>query len=362
MPRPFELEPAELTRRLEEMVDVTFSDLVSEFLLMPMGNGFLKYPDFQEAYEVFKRQTRAFEDFSAATVMRAIEENSRVLGVLRSILGMTPPEWAELARSEMGSDIAQGAARKLDSESRKDLEIFRKRLLKYKNTVELAHKSNRVPPAVPKNLERLEALVNVAVIYITQGAPQQQEGVINRMAKFDTNNGLESLRYVASENVPYACLLYERYLGRPFATHRDSVSELIGEVMENAVEEWLRRAGVSYRRTGRAERIPNFGQAPDFCIPDEINPAVIVEAKITSDDGTARDKVSRMIGLARQRNEHVADGRSSYEVVACIDGRGFRERRADMRQLLQFLDGKVFTTATLNQLVSHSRIREFVSR
>ena len=37
MRRPFELSSEELRERLEEMVQVTISDLVSEFLLMPMG-------------------------------------------------------------------------------------------------------------------------------------------------------------------------------------------------------------------------------------------------------------------------------------------------------------------------------------
>ena len=116
--------------------------------------------------------------------------------------------------------------------------------------------------------------------------------------------------------------------------------------MENAIENTLRAAGVSYRKTKRAERIPGFGQAPDFCIPDEIHPIVVIEAKITSDDGTARDKVARIKVLASQRDEHAASGRPAYEVVACIDGRGFRQRREDMRQMLKCLGGKVFTAAT----------------
>ncbi len=35
----------------------------------------------------------------------------------------------------------------------------------------------------------------------------------------------------------HSLLLYERYLGRPFAGHRDAVSELVGELMESAIEE-----------------------------------------------------------------------------------------------------------------------------
>lgn len=37
-------------------------------------------------------------------------------------------------------------------------------------------------------------------------------------------------------HIPYAVLLYEHYLGRPFASHRDGVSELVGDVMESAIE------------------------------------------------------------------------------------------------------------------------------
>ena len=201
MQRPFELSSEELRERLEEMVQATISDLVSEFLLMPMGSSFIKYPNFRAAYEVLKRHTAAFT----------------------------------------------------------------------------------------------------------------------------------------------------------------TLSELVGEVMENAVEDQLRRAGITYRKTKRAERLPGFGQTPDFCIPDEVAPVVIIEAKITSDDGTARDKVARIKELETQRNQHVASGRARYEVVACIDGRGFRERREDMRQMLLRLDGKVFTTASLDQLVMHTRLKEFVT-
>lgn len=89
---------------------------------------------------------------------------------------------------------------------------------------------------------------------------------------------------------------------------------------------------------------------------------MIIEAKITSDDGTARDKVARIKELETQRNLHVADGRPYYEVVECIDGRGFRERREDMRQLLLRLKGKVFTTASLDYLVTHTAIRQFSAK
>jgi hypothetical protein len=70
-----------------------------------------------------------------------------------------------------------------------------------------------------------------------------------------------------------------------------------------------------------AEKVPGFAQSPDFCIPHEMNPAVVIEAKIMSDGGTARDKVARIKELETQHNRHVAEGWPHYEVVTCIDGR-----------------------------------------
>lgn len=344
--RPFELSREELELRIEEMIDATFNDLSSEFLLMPTGTAFVGYPDFQLAYEILKRETGGFENFNSDRIISALMENSLVFGVLRSILGMTAPEWAELARVELDSDITQGAARAVDKKC-KTPEYYSKLTARKSAT---------------KTLERIDALVKVAIQYIEKGSPADQDGFLHRLAKFDTKFGRESLTHAAKENAPYAVLLYERYLGRPFATHRDAVSELVGEVMENAIELRLRTAGVSYRKTGRAERIPGFGQAPDFCIPDELNPSVIIEAKVTSDDGTARDKVTRIKELETQRNKHLQEGKHPYEVVACIDGRGFRQRRSDMRDLLLRLNGKVFTAATLDRLIETTGIREFKSK
>jgi hypothetical protein len=359
MSRPFELSSQELAERLEEMVNITIMDLTSEFLLMPTGPAFIKYPDFRAAFEALKKRTRGFFDFTEEQIFCALLEDSRALCVLRSILGMTPPEWAELVRSEFGVDIPQNAARVLDRKCREDIGYIRRIEGRYRNQITKMGSSQFVER--PATLKRIDALIRAAIHFISQGAPVEENGFIHRMAKFDTSKGIESLRYSARENVPYAVLLYERYLGRPFAAHRDAVSELVGEVIENAIENLLRKRGVTYRKTGRAERIPGFGQAPDFCIPDELKPAVIIEAKITSDDGTARDKVARIKVLETQRNQHVSEGWPHYEVVACIDGRGFRQRRQDMRQLLLRLEGKVFTIASLDQLVNHTRIREFVT-
>lgn len=345
MPRPFELSPQTLKEHLEEMVSATFSDLQSQFLVLPKGPHFVEYSDFQDAYEALKRETNGFAMLTEETVWAALRSSALSFMVLRTILGVSPPEWADLARTETKVDVPQNAARDLDTRCRKEPNYF-ERLAKNESTTG----------------KRVTALVSVAVFYLTHAGEKVAKDTVHRLAKIDTTEGLTSLRHVASHHVPYAVLLYERYLGRPFASHRDSVSEFIGDVMESAIEYRLSRSRISFRKTKRAERIPGFDQAPDFIIPDEINPAVIIEAKITGDDGTARDKVTRIERLAAMRDERLRRGEKGFEVVACIDGRGFGVRREDMRKMLIRTEGKVFTLATLDQLVEHTRLRHFLPR
>jgi len=88
-----------------------------------------------------------------------------------------------------------------------------------------------------------------------------------------------------------------------------------------------------FRKTKRAERIEGFDQTPDFIIPSEFNPQVIIEAKITEDDGTARDKVTRIQHLGELSLAGRSEDNPKYEVIACIGGRGFGVRREDMKKV-----------------------------
>jgi len=86
-----------------------------------------------------------------------------------------------------------------------------------------------------------------------------------------------------------------------------------------------------------------------------------VEAKITEDDGTARDKVTRVQHLAEISRRRRLQGQGGFQVIACIDGRGFSVRREDMRKLLEATQGKVFTLKTLNNLVEYTDLKAFRS-
>ena len=319
-----------------------FNVLQSSFLVLPRGAGFVTYPEFQSAYEVLKRYTVGFRTVSPDKVMSALHQEPLAFVVLRAILGFTPSELAYVATRESGIAISQSFVRGLDRGIRVGEQGFRS--------------------ASPVRRKRVEAIVTVACQLLERGAVEVPTDAIHRLDKADTGSGLTSLRHVVTEGVSYSMLLYERFLGRPFAAHRDSVSELVGEVMENAVEARLRKAGISFRKTKRAERVQGFDQAPDFIVPDEWSPRVVIEAKITEDDGTARDKVTRIQHLAEIGRQRGIVGSLGFSVIACIDGRGFGVRREDMRKLLEATRGKVFTLRSLPQMVENTELRAYQSQ
>lgn len=327
---PFEADPKELMDHLDDYVSVVFACLESDFLVMPKGQGFIEYPTFEAGYEALKQVTIGFAKFDPDAVLLALQQKPMIFIVLRSILGFTPPEWAYMAANHSGVSITQGHARTLD-------------------------RNIRLEPDTPINLQgetlkRLEAMVQVACTLIQQNVPKVEPRKLHRLDKADTGHGPTGLQNFANLGVPYAMLLYERFLGRPFAGHRDSVSDLIGDSLESAIEEVLTKANISFRKTKRAEKIQGFDQAPDFIIPSEFNPQTVIEAKITEDDGTARDKVTRIQHLAELSERRERQEGKGFAVVACIGGRGFGVRREDMRKLLLSTKGNVFTPKTINFL------------
>ncbi|MGQ9683577.1 MAG: hypothetical protein ACUVX9_13645 [Anaerolineae bacterium] len=338
---PFEATVEDLELHIDTFVDAVFSSLESEFLVMPKGKGFVEYQDFEGAYEDLKRGTDAFHDLRPEAVTAVADRNPRALLVLRAMLGFTPSEWAYAAAQHSGIDVSQGFARALDRRIR----------LGARGLSQNAITSNRVG-----------ALVDTACSLLRAGPDVVAPDKLHRLEKADTQSGQESLLAVSGLGVPYAMLLYERFLGRPFAGHRDSVSELVGDALESAVEDVLHARQVSYRKTRRAEKLPGFDQAPDFVIPSEYNPQVIIEAKLTEDDGTARDKVTRVQHLFELSLRGTTSEAPRFEVIACIAGRGFGVRREDMRKLLLATRGKVFTLRTLDRLVDCTGLMQFSSR
>lgn len=340
MPKyPFEAAFHEIQRDSDRFVDAVFSCLQSEFLVMPKGAGFIEYPVFERGYEALKAVTQGFSVLQPTKVMPVALREPISIVVLRTMLGFTPPEWGYVTTQRTGVNVTQGFVRSLD-------------------------RRIRMSPETPLKgrgigLERLAALVETACLILDEGAPNVAGDQLHRLNKADTKRGIESIKSVSGMGVPYAMLLYERFLGRPFAGHRDSVSELVGDSLESAIEDVLTDAGISYRKTKRAERIEGFDQTPDFIVPSEFNPKIIIEAKITEDDGTARDKATRIQHLGELSLAGRSADKPRYEVIACIGGRGFGVRREDMKKMILATRGKIFTLRTLDQLIDHTRLKDF---
>jgi len=85
-----------------------------------------------------------------------------------------------------------------------------------------------------------------------------------------------------------------------------------GEVSEVAIKNVVSGARASFRETKRAERVAGFDQAPDFIVPGEITPVAVIEAKLSEDDGTARDKVARVQRLRTLRELEHKDYNTSF--------------------------------------------------
>jgi hypothetical protein len=340
MPKyPFEVGLDEILLAPDSYVDAVFSCLESEFLTMPKGAGFVDYPLFERGYEALKSATSSFSELDQDRIFSVSVAEPIVIVVLRAMLGFTPPEWGYLATQRTGVNVSQSFVRTID-------------------------RKVRMTPTKPLNIggvvkERLHALIETACHLLSQGVPKVNGDQFHRLDKADTRNGLDSLQHLSGMGAPYAMLLYERFLGRPFAGHRDSVSELVGDSLESAIEEVLSKGGISYRKTKRAEKIEGFDQTPDFIIPSEFNPQIIIEAKITEDDGTARDKVTRIQHLGELSMAGQPKGNPKYEVIACIGGRGFGVRREDMKKMIIATRGKVFTLKTLGQMIEHTELKKF---
>lgn len=339
---PFEASFEDIQKNPDSFVDAIFASLESEFLVMPKGAGFIEYPIFERGYEALKTSTVGFTELKPGKLLQTFESLPISAVVLRTMLGFTPPEWAYVTTQRTNISVSQGFVRSLD-------------------------RKIRMAPETPLKIagtsrQRVEALLKTACLMLAENVPGVNDDQLHRLNKADTRRGVETIKNLAAMGVPYAMLLYERFLGRPFAGHRDSVSELVGDSLESAIEDILSNARISFRKTKRAERIEGFDQTPDFIVPSEFNPQVIIEAKITEDDGTARDKVTRIQHLGELSLAGRPKDNPKYEVIACIGGRGFGVRREDMKKMILSTRGKVFTLKTLNRLIDRTRLKEFRTR
>ncbi|HEV8573325.1 MAG TPA: hypothetical protein VGR43_01320 [Dehalococcoidia bacterium] len=111
---PFQVPPDQLEECLDELVLSTVASLSSFYLALPRGPHFLEYEEFRRAYDELRLATADFTTLDRHSVRVAAEQNALVLVVLRCIVGVSPPDLADMASEISGLRIDQGFARAQD--------------------------------------------------------------------------------------------------------------------------------------------------------------------------------------------------------------------------------------------------------
>lgn len=331
MVSPYKEEPTDAT--IDSMVESVRNSVQPIFLTLPKGTGYIERDRFEQAYETLVEQTDRFTEWNFDSVWNAYRKDELVFIVVRTILALTPPELEDLAREEQDVDISHGAARRIDGEIRRGEDTDRQQSTE----------------------AMIRAMLETAVEKIAEPTPDTGIDVIHRFDLVDRQNGLQSIRK-AHEHGIYHNLLRERYLGRPFASHVDSVSDERGNVMEDAVKDTLEDSGIPF--------VEDIGfdsdeQEADIYVPNRVDPAIVIEAKIANDGGTMRDKAARVSNLVEQARREGSSGERAFQVVACVDGRGFSERYREAKELIENTRGKVFTFETLDDLVEYTDLSDY---
>ncbi len=164
---PFEVPFEEIQSDADRYIDAVFSCLESEFLIVPKGDGFVKYPVFERGYEALKASTHGFSSLDPTSVMTAALAEPISIVVLRAMLGFTPPEWGYVATQRTGVNVTQSFVRSLDR--------------KIRMSPEAALNTNGVTK------ERLKALVETACFMLKEGMSQVEEDQLHRLTKRTPN-------------------------------------------------------------------------------------------------------------------------------------------------------------------------------
>lgn len=180
-PLPFEVSFEEVRDNLGPFVETIFDALESDFLIIPRGEGFIDSDAFSQGYAALLDATDGFSLLDPDRLYIAVQREPLALVVLRSILGLTPPEWADIATLASDIKIDQGQVRSLDRAIRRN--------------------PTKTIGNTPLQEKRIRALIQSGCDVLGEPAPKVEEDEIHRLDKIDTRQGLDSVRRVAEEGV-----------------------------------------------------------------------------------------------------------------------------------------------------------------
>jgi hypothetical protein len=293
---------------------------------------FYEWEYFEEVYRAAAGDTANFTRVTADDLGPVLQTDPRTLLVFRTIVGLTREEFAHsttLAGEPLG--LAGLSPAKVDSMERKGS-----------------------PASVDQARVAAETLSRIMAGTLFGDPPGDLR---SKQAKPDTAEGWDTVRRFAGSGVPYGLFLHQRHYGGAFRQVLDATSSRRGDLIEDAVEALFQESGVPYLRTGShnqrdiEERFEvRVTPAPDFVVFDNSDTLrAMLECKGTNNGGTARDKALR---FERLRDESIRLG--GVPLVAVLGGIGWARVNDTLGPVVRDTDGRVFTLATLPEMLSVS--------
>ena len=292
---------------------------------------------FTEAYTALASATEGFTRTDTEALAAAIRSTPRALAPLRMILGLTYNELAVAMRLVDGSSRVSGNA----------LKNFERG----EQASRLTERQKKMVPAIAKTVS---AVMRRDILQVPQTALSHFH---SKLDKRDTTDGWRSVA-ADSSGVPYAALLYQRYVGGVWRQVQDAYSEVKGDaLLEYPLRALLTKNNIPHHHTksgasGAEATMERYGVSPgpDFVVPDE-SPTLVIEAKVGEDGGTVRDKAARIQALA--------EAASSRGLTTCalIDGKGWSERTTALLDVVLATQGRTYTLSTLRHLLELPEIK-----
>jgi hypothetical protein len=283
------------------------------------------------AYSAAFDLTRGFTGVSVDDIARAVRSQPSTTLVWRLLVGYTWVEFAaatEAVAIEADLGLAPVPADRL-------------------RRLERGHGR----PATP---EEARAIAEVTVRSIAGTLwPPVPDGRRSKQQRPDLAESWETVHRFATEGVPLEVLLHQRMYGGAFRQLLDATSSMRGDSLEDALGAELDLWRIPYLRTGaqnQAEIRSRFNitiqPVPDFVLHDQSGTLrAMLEAKLTNDGGTARDKAGRFGSLRRE-----CQRLGGVPLFALVDGLGWARAADALGPVIRDCDGRVFTRATMTDM------------
>lgn len=312
-------------------------NLAPHFHIVPWPQRFQDRGAFMASYEAADEATASFTEVGPEAIEAALRSDPRCLRIFRLIIGYTPKELADTLRAFEETSVPVDALE------------------------DGGNLSAAVDASIPAVARLISRIVDGTGGYDVSDELRER-GFRSKTDKPDTEDGWATVAKFAAEGVPYPELLFQRWYGGAFRQLQDAGGSLKGDLLEDATEALFEENGIPFVRTvpgTQATAGETFGvtvqPAPDFILHDGTTARGLLECKSAGDGGTARDKAARFNALRRE-----AERLGGVPVLGVLEGLGWRRVNDALGPVVRDCDGRVFTPATLVELLEVDPARDLI--